>query len=453
MKIPPIITKIADDILALGGTSLLVGGSVRDHFLGIVHKDFDIEVYGISTMQGLQKIIEKYGTVNIVGKSFGVLKFCNKDLEIDFSLPRTESKIGNKHIDFSIKCDGNLPFDVAFRRRDFTVNAIGFNILTKEIIDPYGGLIDLKNRILRHIDDKSFIEDSLRVYRAAQFCARFGFILFGKTEKLCADMVSFGALDYLPKERIFWEFNKLLLKSPKPSIGFEILKRVNALRYFPELLALVGVLQNPEYHPEGDVWVHTMMSVDEMAKLKTGNDKRDLVLLFAILCHDFGKPATTTLLNGKLISHNHDNAGVEPTILFLKRLTDDKSLIESVIPLVKYHLAPFALYRDKSSKSAVRRLALKVNIENLVLVAKADTFGRTLKNITFFEGEWLLDMAKMLNVEKYPVKNFIGGKDLIELGLKPSKDFKRLLDYAYNLQLDEKVVNKSEAIDFIKKII
>jgi tRNA nucleotidyltransferase (CCA-adding enzyme) len=228
-----------------------------------------------------------------------------------------------------------------------------------------------------------------------------------------------GDLKELPKERIFDELKKLLLKSKKPSIGFELLREFGALKYFPELKSLIGVQQEKKWHPEGDVWVHTMMSLDEMSKLLTGDAKKDLILMLGILCHDFGKPETTQLIDGKIRSLGHEAAGVEPTKIFLSRLTDEVKLIESVLPLVKYHLSPSQFFSQKSSDKAIRRLSTKVNIEDLELVARADFFGRDLdeaKSGKFAAGDWLLDRASKLCVKKEPLKKLLFGRDLISLG-------------------------------------
>jgi len=266
MKLPKILQLISKALQAKGAKAIIVGGSVRDHFLKLPIKDYDIEVYGLESIQDLEELLVRYGSVNLVGKSFGVLKFSYEGEEYDFSFPRLESKTGAGHRGFSVEVDGALDFKTAARRRDFTVNALGYVVEKKAFLDPFGGLEDIKQKRLQHIDDETFIEDPLRVYRAVQFCARFEFELDSKTKALCQDMVDRGLLEELPKERVYSEWNKLLVKAAKPSVGFELMRELGLLkRYFPELHALVGVLQSPVWHPEGDVWVHTMMTVDEMA--------------------------------------------------------------------------------------------------------------------------------------------------------------------------------------------
>lgn len=455
-KIPSILEDILKELQKIGATPILVGGSVRDFFLNIPIKDYDIEIFGIDSLEIIQKSLEKFGSVKLVGKSFGVLTLMVDEYDFDFALPRIEKKVGNTHQDFEIITNANLSFKEAAIRRDFTINAIGYDSCTKEFLDPFDGLNDLKNRVLKHIDDKTFIEDSLRVYRAVQFSARFDFSLDDKTFELCKKIVQNNELYFLPKERIYEEFKKLFLKSSKPSIGFELLKDLGVLKYFPELKALIDCVQDLAYHPEGDVWIHTMMCLDELARiLKEENiedEYRKLYLFYGILCHDLGKPFCTKEINGKITSHKHEALGIEPTISFLSKLTNEKKFIEIVCSLVKNHLTPFQLYLAESSLKAIKRLSLKVNIEDLCLVCLADCLGRTIKDKEKCPKatSWLLDKAKELDIHNEPIKPFVQGKDLIELGFKPSKEFKEILDFAFDLQLDFHF-EKSEIIKKIKE--
>ena len=455
LTLPEILEDILKDLQEIGATPIIVGGSVRDFFLNIPVKDYDIEIFGIDSLETIQKSLEKFASVKMVGKSFGVLTLRVNEYDFDFALPRIEKKIGNTHQDFEIITNANLSFKEAAIRRDFTINAIGYDFCTKDFLDPFDGINDLKNRVLKHIDDKTFIEDSLRVYRAVQFSARFDFSLDERTFELCKKIVQNNELHFLPKERIYEEFKKLFLKSSKPSIGFELLKDLGVLKYFPELKALISCVQDPIYHPEGDVWIHTMMCLDELSRiLKEENivdEYRKLYLFYAILCHDFGKPFCTKEINGKITSHKHESLGIEPTISFLSKLTNEKKFIEIVSSLVKNHLIPFQLYFAESSLKAIKRLSLKVNIEDLCLVCLADCLGRTIPDkekcpkATF----WVLNKAKELDIHNEPIKAIVQGRDLIELGFKPSDKFKEILEFAFDLQIDENM-KKNE---IIKKII
>jgi tRNA nucleotidyltransferase (CCA-adding enzyme) len=492
--LPTLLMKIAKKLQENHARAVLVGGFVRDMVMGREVKDYDIEVYGLENLEQLETILSAFGRVNQVGKSFGVVKLKAGEEEYDFSFPRQEQKSGRGHRGFTVSVNGALSFREAARRRDFTVNAIGYDILSEEILDPFGGLQDIQYRVLRHIEDETFIEDPLRVYRAVQFSARFGFEVSEGTAELCKQMVMGGSLDELPKERVYEEWKKLLLKAPQPSAGFELMREWGiTVRYFPELHALIGVPQDPKWHPEGDVWVHTMLSLDSLSrelrmeegKWKMANEKERLKLLFAILCHDFGKPLTTTIeyengevapwqefkYNDKIVSQethteiiphsvkriraiNHEKAGIEPTRTFMYRLVNAHDFIESILPLVEHHLKPSQFYTQGAKAAAIRRLSLKVNIEELVVVAKADFLGRTtaeaLRGI-YEAGEWLLERAEQLHVKHRAPEPLLQGRDLIMLGLEPSPLFKTILDEVYALQLDGEVKTKEEALAYVKK--
>lgn len=442
-NIPKILEDILINLQELGATPILVGGCVRDYFLNIPVKDYDVEIFGIDCFEIIEKSLKKYGSVKLVGKSFGVLTLRVDEYDFDFALPRIEKKTGNTHQDFEVITNANLSFKEAAIRRDFTINAIGYDFSKKEFLDPFNGINDLRNKTIKHIDDDTFIEDSLRVYRAVGFASRFDFKIEEKTKVLCKQIVLNDELKYLPKERIYEELKKLFLKSSKPSIGFELIRELGILKYFPELEVLINCIQEPEYHPEGDVWIHTMMCLDEMARiLKEENIKdeyKKLYLFYGILCHDFGKPFCTKEVNGKITSFKHENLGIEPTISFLSKLTNEKKFIEIVCSLVKNHLAPFQLYLAESSLKAIKRLSLKVNIEDLCLVCLADCLGRDIsdKDKCPKATSWLLNSAKELNIQNKAIAPLVQGRDLIALGYKPSKKFKDILDFAFDLQLDE----------------
>ena len=451
--IPKILTDIAKELHRNGANAVLVGGAVRDFVLQKDVKDFDIEVYNIESYDKLAAILSKFGAVNLVGKSFGVVKLRVGDNEYDFSMPRLENKTGKGHKGFDIKVNPKLKFEEAAKRRDFTMNAMGWDILQNRLLDPFKGVDDIKNKVLQIVDKKTFTEDPLRVYRALQFAARFELDVTEETRKLCCHLVDSGALEELPKERVWEEFKKLLLKADKPSIGLKLMREFGILKYFPQLKALIGVEQDPVWHPEGDVWTHTLMVVDEAAKLRSGNEFEDLILMLAALCHDFGKPLTTKIIDGRVRAFNHDTKGVKPALDFLTLLTDHKELKREVAKLVEFHLRPLQLFKGNAKKSAVRRLSLKVNIKRLVKLAQADYFGRggTDKN-RFEAGEWLFKMAQDLNCLEKPPKKLLQGRDLIELGLKPSPLFGEILKQVYEAQIEGKIATKEDAIKLAKKL-
>src|SRR4051812_26662568 len=213
--------------------------------MGRTCKDLDLEVYGVPADR-LKPLLAAFGNVNTVGESFTVYKVA----DIDIALPRRESRTGRGHRAFEVTGDPGLSFVEAARRRDFTINAIGWDPLTGEYIDPFGGREDIAGRLLRAVDVRTFAEDSLRVLRAVQFAARFEFALDDPTRNLCRGI----ALDDLPAERIWGEIEKLLLQAARPSRGFQVALDLQVIgRVFPEIDALVGCQQEPEWHPEGDV--------------------------------------------------------------------------------------------------------------------------------------------------------------------------------------------------------
>lgn len=442
IKLPSTLVEILENLQLIGAHPIVVGGCVRDSLLNIPCKDYDVELFNVEKLEDIQKVLEKFGSVKLVGKSFGVLTLRVDDLDLDFALSRIEKKIASGHRGFEVTTKKDLSYEEASIRRDFTINSIGYDFFEDKILDPHDGLKDLEKKLLRHIKDETFVEDPLRVYRAVQFCSRFELQIDSKTFELCKKMVDENRVEELPRERIYEEFKKIFLKSSKPSLAFELLKNFGILKYFTELEKLIGCEQEYEYHPEGDVWVHTLMVIDEMAKLvkekKIEDEFKILVLFFASLCHDLGKPFCTKVINGKITSHKHEALGVEPTISFMKKLTDDKKLIDEVVTLVQYHLAPFQLYFHNSSNNAVKRLSLKANLETLSLVCLADCLGRDIKDKCkcYDAIEWLNEKVKELELDKDGIKPLILGRDLITLGYKPNKEFKEILEFAFDLQID-----------------
>lgn len=447
ITVPKSIVKLCTIIKQKNGTAYIVGGVVRDALLNIENKDYDIEVYHLSFAQ-LKNIANKLGPVNEVGKSFCVLKLQLDNLEVDLSLPRTEKKIDKGHKGFDVTGNSNLSFKEAAKRRDFTINSIGYDPLAKTIIDPYNGINDLKNKQLKHVSP-AFTEDPLRVFRAMQFAARFELKIDESTIKLAKQC----PLDELPKERIYEEIKKLCLKSSNPSIGINYWEALGILPMFPELNAIKNIPQDPEWHPEGDVWDHTMMVVDELAKFEFKEAKTKLILSLAAICHDFGKATTTQQIDGRWRSPGHEQAGVKPTLSFLKRFCNEKEIIDRVCSLVNCHLRPALLYNahqtQKVSNAAIRRLALQVNINELYTLAKADHFGRTTPDALarqFPAGEWLKKRAEACQVSDQKPTPILQGRDLIPLGIKPGPKMGKLLEKAFQAQLDEHFSTKKDAI-------
>ncbi len=430
-----------------GGRPQLVGGSVRDALLGEPVKDVDIEVFGLPA-QELEDLLTTHHPVDQVGRAFSVFKI--RGMDIDISIPRRESKSGEGHKGFAVEGDPNMDRREAAGRRDFTVNAISWDPIENRIFDPFNGIADLEKRILRHTTDR-FSEDPLRVLRAMQIAARFNFEISPETVELCRHIEP----ENLPPERIFEEFRKLLLKGRKISIGFRFLQACNWIRYFPELESLIGCEQEPEWHPEGDVWIHTLHCMDAFASERTGAEWEDTVVGFAVLCHDLGKPSTTVVESGRIRSPGHESAGEGPTRSLLHRMTEQKDLIDSVIPLVTTHLRPLELYRAKAGDSAIRRLARKVQrIDRLVRVARADMQGRPpLETDEFPAGNWLIERAEALAVIDSAPKPILLGRHLIDLGETPGPHFKPLLDHCYEAQLDGEISDLDSGLLFLRRIL
>ncbi|MEN5407947.1 CCA tRNA nucleotidyltransferase [Aliarcobacter butzleri] len=390
INLPKILIKILNDLQELGSKPILVGGCVRDSFLNKKIKDYDIEIFNFDSLEILEKSLKKFGNVNLVGKSFGVLTLKIDEYDFDFSLPRIEKKVGNSHQDFEVSTNANLSFKEAAKRRDFTINAIGYDYFKNEILDPFGGMNDLKNKIIKHIDDKTFVEDSLRVYRSVQFASRFEFKIDENTKILCKKIVSSGELKFLPKERVFEELKKLFLKSKKPSLGLNLLKEFN----------IMNIEQNLE-------------EIDNLAfilKDKNYDDFRKLYLFYSCLCKGMNE---------------------DETFSFIKNLTDDKKFIKNILILNETNLT--------NDIKILKRLSLKLKLEDLIVLNQA------FKNQISLE---IFEILKDLDILNTPIKPLVLGKDLIKLGFVPSERFKEILDFAFDLQIED---NLSKS-NIIKKI-
>ena len=443
--------KIVETVRTAGGRALVVGGWVRDRLEGSVSKDIDLEVYGVSSDR-LRVLLGRIGRVDAVGESFTVFKIG----AVDVALPRRESKTGHGHRGFTVMGDPGLSIEQAARRRDFTINAIAWDPLTDEYLDPYGGREDLERRLLRIVDPVTFGDDSLRVLRAVQLAARFELEVEEATKTLCQGI----ALDDLPSERVWGEFEKLLLLADKPSIGFQLAHELGVVeRLLPEMAALVDCPQEPEWHPEGDVWTHNQLVVDQ-ARRRIDDLPRpqQITVMLGAVCHDFGKPATTALIDGRIRSYNHEEAGIAPTEAFLDRLNihsiDGYDVRGQVIGLVAHHLKPgmWRTARDGVGDGAFRRLARKVDLELLARLAKSDCLGRT-GSFDCTAMDWFLDRARSLGVEHEPPRALLLGRHLLGLGLTPGPRIGQILAQVYERQLDGDVRTLEEAIENAKTLI
>jgi tRNA nucleotidyltransferase (CCA-adding enzyme) len=375
---------------------------------------------------------------------------------LDVALPRHESKAGRGHRGFDVTGDPTLSVREAARRRDFTINAIAWDPLTGEYLDPWNGRADLDRRLLRVVDPATFGDDSLRVLRAVQFAARFDLTLDDTTRRLCRET----PLDDLPPERVWGEIEKLLF-ARRPSVGFALAMELGVVaRLFPELQALAGCPQEPEWHPEGDVWVHTLQVVDQ-ARLRIDDLERpqQIALMLGAVCHDFGKPLTTAVIDGRIRSMDHEDQGVAPTLTFLDRLNvhsiDGYDVRRQVVGFVAQHLKPGSWFkvRHEVGDGAFRRLAQKVDLELLARVAKSDCLGRAPGQFDCSAMDWFLERAQALGVEHRPPAPILLGRHVLALGLSPGPKVGEILKAVYEQQMDGAVTTLEQAVAAAKAML
>lgn len=444
----PYLEKVITCIQEAGGIPYLVGGSVRDLHLGKLPEDLDIEVFGLPK-DALKACLSRSFRIEYVGHAFGI--FIIKGFPVDIAIPRTEIRTGSKHTDFEVTCDPFLSIEQAASRRDFTINSIYLNLIDGKQYDPFGGIEDLDAKILRHTSDK-FPEDALRVYRAMQFIARFDLDCAPETLQLCRTING----NSLPKERIFAEFEKLILKGNNISKGLNFLKDCEWIKNFPELETLIDCHQDAVWHPEGDVWTHTLLSMNAFARRRTGETREDLIVGLAVLCHDLGKPDTSFKENGRIRSPRHDIEGVKVTEQFLSRITQNRDLLESIPVLVREHMIPMSLQKSNAGDAALRRLALRVGrVDRLLRVCQADREGRSdpWEPQPFPEGDWLTDRMNALELKNQKPTAIILGRDLIALGLTPGPKFGEILENLFQAQLDGVFQTHEEGIRYLKTIL
>ncbi|MDR1141945.1 MAG: HD domain-containing protein [Planctomycetaceae bacterium] len=439
------------ELLFEGGASdcLFVGGYVRDLFLGLSPKDVDIEIYGL-TYKKILKILKPFFRVNLVGQSFGTVKIDN---EIDLSIPRMESKQGVGHKGFEISSDPNLDPYTAFSRRDFTMNAIGLR-LDGSVYDPFNGIHDIERGILR-APTEAFCEDPLRVLRGMQFVSRFGFEMEPRTIEFCRNVLP--EFPTLSAERIWYEWKKWAIKGRFPGKGLELLKTTGWVSCFPELAALIDVPQNPVYHPEGDAFTHTVLTCNAAAIIAEEQNfemMNRIILLFAALCHDFGKPATTILNNNKVwTSPNHALEGVLPAARFLERMKAPNQVVEHVRSLVREHLAHTVIpVNEEPDFRSVRRLATRLEPTNIRMwsaLCRADSLGCGAGQSRHRIETWE-EVAEKLEIRDRKPIPILQGRDLLLFGIPPGPEMGKLLHEAYESQLDGVFGNRDEALNWIK---
>lgn len=453
------IAEFAEAVRNRGGRAVVVGGAVRDALdgwaglRGSTVKDADLEVYGLEPGV-IREMAEQRWKVDMTGASFAVLKAYVKGGKepLDISVPRREAAVGDGHRDFIVSADPTMSIAEAASRRDFTINAMSFDPLTNELIDPYGGAADLAAKVLRHVSD-AFDEDPLRAMRAARFAARFDMRVHPDTKERCRRL--YARAETVAKERRWGEMTTTFRQARRPGQALVVLEEIGWIGILPEVANLRGVEQSSIWHPEGDVFTHTAEVLNYWgAHLRTGDDETDLIVAVAAMCHDLGKATTTTLRDGKITSYGHDRAGGS-LVSDLLGSYNEKSLIKEVRPLVEHHLAPVQLVKAGAGDSAYRRLSLKVNrLDLLTLVARADQGGRPPKDPTaaLAQCDVFYNKAKTLGILEGPPAALAKGEMLMDLGIAPGPIYSKLLGEVYTAQIAGRVKDAQEAKEMLGRI-
>ncbi|MEI9811783.1 MAG: CCA tRNA nucleotidyltransferase [Acidobacteriota bacterium] len=456
--LPTPVEQIVRELRAAGHRSVVVGGAVRDALLGHAPKDIDVEVYGIA-YDRLAGLISQHGHVDLVGKSFGVVKLhAAPGVSYDFAVPRRDSKFGLHHRDFHATFDPEITPKDAASRRDFTINAMAWDPVEESLLDFFGGAQDLANRVLRHTSD-AFAEDPLRVLRGLQFAARFDLTLDPETAALSRTIVDH--YHTIARERVSEEFMKWAIKGKAPGRIAEYLAATGWDIHFPEIAKLAGTPQDSEWHPEGDVGIHTMFVVNAAARVADrdgleGDDRA--VLLFAALAHDFAKPATTMLRerDGRMrwSSWGHEPEGGPMARAFLERISIKAAIVDQVVPLVENHLASTTLAKHGVTSRAVRRLAQRLvpaSIERLIQLIEADHSGRPPLPVGLPEGAIRIrDTARQQAVERGPQAPLILGRHVLPyFNGEPGKHIGEVTTAAYEAQLDGAFSDEAGALAWL----
>jgi len=405
---PDILNTIFDKLKSRGIKPIIVGGYIRDYLAGIESKDIDIEIYGISSFAELQNILQEFGNVNIVGKSFGVCKLYFGEYDLDFSFPRRDNKIKPGHRGFDVEIDTTLDFKSATSRRDFTINSVGYDVIEKKILDPFGGLEDFSNKILKAVDLESFTEDPLRVLRAVQFAARFDLKINDDLFSICKETVKKGALKELPKERVFEEIKKLFFYAKKPSRGFELLKEFGS-----------------------DLHTKNISVLDEIAKQRSANKQTSLVLMLAALCYDLSQKEAQN---------------------FIQRITDEKEILKRSLLLIEKHSEIDNIYETGLDDYRLYRLAADIKIDELIILSSSIYFAKNGSK-TYKAGEEIKKRAKELNILNKKLPALLAGKDILELGLEPSPLFSDILNNAYEAQMRGEFSTHTNAVVWLKNYL
>ena len=445
-----------------------VGGFVRDLIMGMPSDEVDILITGFPLDEIIRRI-SPHGRVDLVGRSFGIIKFTVRKKTYDLALPRTDTagdRPTRRHGDFLITADPALPVEKDLERRDFRCNSMALRLADNALVDPFGGREDIRARRIRLTNRQAFPEDPLRVLRVARFSSVLGF----SVDPAIYDAAKEIDLHGLSVERVDEEMFKILLLSERPSVGLEELFKLGALKQlFPELYRLTLSIQDSLFHPEKDdfghhsVWHHTRLTVDQaraIAGLAGLGQEKKLCLLLAALYHDVGKPATAhwEYKRGRMaITNNgHDLAServVKKVLARFRVFSWNGYNLRKMVPLLirsHHRLSELWLNRECVTKKAFNRLAAETQgeIELLVYLDAADRAGRKepLVKTLDRQAKWLLRRFEELNVSRETIKPLILGRDLIQLGVQPGPAMGKILKRLYGLQLDNAFETRAQGI-------
>lgn len=416
------------------GKAFFAGGWVRDKFMNRPSNDIDIETFGLER-EHLEQILANFGEVKLVGRAYGVYKIDG----LDISMPRREHKTGPKHGDIEVEVDKDLSLPDACIRRDLTINAMLYDPLEEVTHDFFCGQDHIFGRSIRHVDPVTFIEDPLRLIRAARFAATLDFGIHMETYRLCA--ANRLSLLELPKERIFWELEKALMDARKPSKFFNALSSMNVLELlFPELHALKGIDQGNTHHLEGDAFVHSMLAINVLPV-----EEREISVMLATLFHDLGKVACRTEDETGVHFYGHHMDGIPLYDSAMGRLTSDVLLTEEVGNLALHHMDVWPLI-EHCKKKTIRKLASKTDIYKLLQVHKGDRLGRGVPaSIDHIER-----IISVYEEVKDEIKPMVQGRHLIELGETPGKHFSGILNEIWEAQLNGEFSTVEEGIAYAR---
>jgi tRNA nucleotidyltransferase (CCA-adding enzyme) len=454
----PAARTASDALTEAGGRVFIVGGAVRDAVLGAQPKDIDLMCAGLTDEQ-IEAALAPLGKLDFTGKAFGVFRFKKGDSEVEIALPRTERSTGTGHKDFEVMADPFLSPEEDLGRRDFTGNAMAYDIGEKSLLDPYGGADDLRAGKLRLVNENAFVDDPLRIVRALVAQARFG--LEPEPELVDSMRANAHRIRHLPGERIQMELDKLLA-GRDPVKAMSIAADAGLLDYMiPELSSAVGFdQQNP--HHDLNVYDHTMQVLSKMAEISNDPDLR-----LAALFHDSGKPDSfwrdetkppgsgghfykKINEDGTELGGDHEEIGAELVEQFMNRLRYPTKRIERVKKLVAHHMFPY-FTNAKGARKFLNKMGGDVGMAfDLLKLREADASGKTTGEMSAYDARMLEKNKTLLqevidNNSAATVKDLaINGKDLIELGMKPGPEIGKLLSQILDMVIENPELNTRE---------